>query len=78
MAASDTSVRIVIQLLELPLFGSEKLPKYEAPGASSSSSPGWAALMAACYLPLVLWGPLLGAVTWAYYRRRVSAPVVVV
>src|SRR5829696_8041700 len=48
MAASDTSVRIVIQLLDPPLFGSQKLPTYAAPGASSSSSPGCAALMAAC------------------------------
>lgn len=27
-------------------------------------------LMAACYLPLLAWGPLLAAVTVAYYRRR--------
>ena len=31
---------------------------------------GWKILMATCYLPLMLWGPLLAAVTWAYYRRR--------
>ena len=31
---------------------------------------GWQFLMAVAYLPLVLWGPLLAAVTWAYYRRR--------
>ncbi|TWD81706.1 hypothetical protein FB561_2828 [Kribbella amoyensis] len=31
---------------------------------------GWQLLMATAYLPLVLWGPLLGLVTWAYYRRR--------
>ena len=30
----------------------------------------WAALMAACYLPAVLWGPMLLAVTWDYWRRR--------
>ncbi|MGW8378878.1 hypothetical protein [Streptomyces sp. ODS28] len=28
------------------------------------------ALLTACYLPLVAWGPLLGAVTVHYYRRR--------
>lgn len=28
------------------------------------------ALAVAMYLPLVAWGPLLGAVTFAYYRRR--------
>ena len=31
---------------------------------------GWSILMTACYAPLVLWGPLLLAVTWAYWRRR--------
>lgn len=43
--------------------------------AGAPTGNGWAALMAACYLPLVLWGPLLGAVTWAYYQRRCKAPV---
>jgi hypothetical protein len=42
------------------------------------SGTGWKALMLACYMPLNLWGPALLVVTWAYYRRRVSAPVVVV
>ncbi|WP_433167638.1 hypothetical protein [Kribbella sp. CA-247076] len=37
-------------------------------------STGWAALMIACYAPLQLWGPALLVLTWAYYRRRVSAP----
>lgn len=27
-------------------------------------------VMTACYAPLVAWGPLLGVVTVAYYRRR--------
>ena len=30
----------------------------------------WEALLIACYLPLLLWGPLLLAITGAYYRRR--------
>ncbi|GAA2760732.1 hypothetical protein [Actinopolymorpha rutila] len=30
----------------------------------------WEALLVLCYLPLLLWGPLLLALTWAYYRRR--------
>jgi hypothetical protein len=34
---------------------------------------GWTVLMTACYLPLVLWGPLVLAVTFAYYRRRRDA-----
>jgi len=27
-------------------------------------------LLIVCYLPLLLWAPLLGAVTYAYYQRR--------
>ena len=34
---------------------------------------GWQILMASVYLPLVLWGPLLAAVTYSYYRRTISA-----
>jgi hypothetical protein len=34
------------------------------------SSAGWKALFLACYYPLLLWAPLLAAVTVAYYRRR--------
>ncbi len=30
----------------------------------------WEALLIACYLPLLLWGPLLLVLTCAYYRRR--------
>ena len=50
IAASDTSVRIVIQDVLDPLFGRMKLPVYVAPGASSSSSPGCAASIADCRL----------------------------
>jgi len=31
---------------------------------------GWHVLLVACYLPLLLWAPLLAAATWAYWRRR--------
>jgi hypothetical protein len=31
-----------------------------------------AAIFYACYLPLLLWGPLLAAVAYAYHRRRRS------
>ena len=31
---------------------------------------GWRVLMIACYLPALLWGPLLLWVTWHYHRRR--------
>ena len=47
--------------------------------ANMGLTGGYAAVMLACYAPLLLWGPLLAAVTWSYYRRtRVSpaAPVV--
>jgi hypothetical protein len=30
----------------------------------------WRVLLVACYAPLILWAPLLAAVTWAYWRRR--------
>ena len=44
----------------------------------STSNPlamhGWhAAVLAICYGPLLLWGPLLAAVTLAYWRRRTAA-----
>lgn len=29
-------------------------------------------ILTVCYLPLLAWGPLLGSVTYAYYRRRTS------
>jgi hypothetical protein len=32
-----------------------------------------AAIFYACYLPLLLWGPLLAAVAYAYHRRRSPA-----
>ncbi|QKW21245.1 hypothetical protein HUT16_21225 [Kitasatospora sp. NA04385] len=36
---------------------------------------GWSrVLFAACYLPLLLWPPLLAAVTLAYHRRRTAGP----
>lgn len=46
-----------------------------APASSPAMSGGWeAVIFYACYLPLLLWGPLLAAVTYAYYRRRCRAP----
>ncbi|MEV0648111.1 hypothetical protein AB0I28_22880 [Phytomonospora sp. NPDC050363] len=29
----------------------------------------YAVVMLACYAPLLLWGPMLGALTWSYHRR---------
>ena len=43
------------------------------PGDSISDLEGTGAgraVAVACYLPLLLWGPLLGALTFAYFRRR--------
>ena len=33
-------------------------------------STGWEVLFMACYVPQLLWAPLLAAVTFAYHRRR--------
>jgi len=41
------------------------------------SGTRWKALMITCYAPLQFWGPALLVFTWAYYRRRVTAPAVV-
>lgn len=37
--------------------------------ANMGLTGGHAAVMLACYAPLLLWGPLLAAVTWSYHRR---------
>ncbi|SFC49150.1 hypothetical protein SAMN04487968_10753 [Nocardioides terrae] len=37
------------------------------------SGRGWHALVIACYLPAILWGPLLLWLTHQYRRRRLSA-----
>ncbi len=39
---------------------------------SWEDSPVYGIVMAACYAPLLLWGPLLAAVTVHYARRRLS------
>lgn len=39
-------------------------------GGDLGPSGGWAVLMAASYLPLLLWGPMLAVVTAAYWWRR--------
>lgn len=39
-------------------------------GGDLGPSGGWAVLMAACYLPLLLWAPMLAVVTAAYWWRR--------
>ncbi|MFE5806707.1 hypothetical protein [Streptomyces sp. NPDC056491] len=45
------------------------------PADFPSEVGGWTALwFYVCYAPLVLWGPLLGVVTVAYWRRRRRMP----
>lgn len=39
-------------------------------GSLGFTGAGWHVLMVLCYAPLLLWAPLLGAVTYGYYRRR--------
>jgi hypothetical protein len=39
-------------------------------GEVDFTGTGGHVLLVACYLPLLLWAPLLGAVTYAYYLRR--------
>ncbi|WP_410618220.1 hypothetical protein [Amycolatopsis sp. cmx-8-4] len=39
-------------------------------GLVAFSHPAGHVLLVACYLPVLLWAPLLAAVTWSYYRRR--------
>jgi hypothetical protein len=36
------------------------------------SHPGWYILIVACYAPLLLWAPLLAAVTYDYHRRHAT------
>ncbi|MEV0148918.1 MULTISPECIES: hypothetical protein [unclassified Nonomuraea] len=41
------------------------------PADFPTQAGGWeAAVFYLCYLPLLLWGPLLATVTYAYHRRR--------
>ncbi|MFF5207096.1 hypothetical protein [Streptosporangium sp. NPDC000396] len=43
------------------------------PANFPTQAGGWkAAIFYVCYLPLLLWGPLLATVTYAYHRRRRS------
>jgi hypothetical protein len=41
-----------------------------ADGLDRVSGTGWRALILACYLPALLWGPLLLWVTYHYHQRR--------
>lgn len=39
-------------------------------GPAVEPSTGWQVVMFVAYAPLVLWGPLLAAVTFGYWQRR--------
>ncbi|MFI6695964.1 hypothetical protein ACIBLA_30295 [Streptomyces sp. NPDC050433] len=59
----------VTDLANVTLRGDPISPDY--PGDAG----GWSAFVFyLCYAPLLLWGPLLGAVTVAYWRRRRTEP----
>jgi hypothetical protein len=57
--------------LALQLIWTFALRHPDLPGLEFTSG-GWRALCVACYLPALLWAPLLAAVTYAYYRRRLK------
>jgi hypothetical protein len=63
VAVAATSA-VMLQVIWAFAFRHPGLPGIEF------SSPAWKALFLACYYPLLLWAPLLAAVTVAYYRRR--------
>ncbi|MFB6613604.1 hypothetical protein ACFCV9_05220 [Streptomyces sp. NPDC056367] len=45
------------------------------PADFPSGAGGWSVVrFYVCYAPLILWGPLLGVVTVAYWRRRRRMP----
>jgi hypothetical protein len=55
---------VALQLIWTYAFRNPNMPTL------TFTSTGWELLFFACYLPLLLWAPLLAAVTVAYYRRR--------
>ncbi|MFI0356883.1 hypothetical protein [Actinomadura sp. 9N407] len=53
------------------LFAGVTVTGEPTPADFPTQAGGWqAAIFYLCYLPLLLWGPLLAAVTFAYHRRR--------
>lgn len=56
--------------LALALIWAYAFRDFPGLGGVTFAAPGWHALLLACYLPLLLWAPLLAAVTWAYWLRR--------
>ncbi|OXM43565.1 hypothetical protein CFP71_41490 [Amycolatopsis thailandensis] len=63
--------------IALTVLGVQALLRRASAGASMppgtwEDSPVYGVVMAVCYAPLLLWGPLLAAVTVHYARRRLS------
>ncbi|MEV8317359.1 hypothetical protein AB0Q95_24635 [Streptomyces sp. NPDC059900] len=52
------------------LMGWSLYAQYAGLGSGATDDPVKEAVLVACYAPLVLWAPLLVAVTVAYHRRR--------
>jgi hypothetical protein len=64
VATATTGALLVAAFIVRSLMGGE--PRYPLP--PGCTVPGWEVMQ--FYAPLVLWSPLLLAVTWHYHRRR--------
>lgn len=64
-----TVITVVTEVAGVTLRGDPVSQDY--PGRAGDGS---AVVFYVCYAPLVLWGPLLGAVTVAYWQRRRRTP----
>ena len=64
MTVAATTGALLVTLIALMFF----LPRDNI--STMEATDTGLAVAVACYAPLLLWGPLLGALTIAYYRRR--------
>ncbi|WP_405186163.1 hypothetical protein OG582_11445 [Streptomyces anulatus] len=64
VAAASLGALAVTVLWWVLFFGGLLVAESPDPGVSAGE-----ALFVAAYAPLLLWGPLLAAVTWSYHRR---------
>ncbi|MFV8128735.1 hypothetical protein [Streptomyces syringium] len=69
-----TTVLAGLGALATTVFGAMFV--YTSMNADMDASPWGTWLLNIAYAPLLLWGPLLGAVTAHYYRRRTAVPPV--
>ncbi|NYI05809.1 hypothetical protein [Allostreptomyces psammosilenae] len=63
-ASGALAVTAITVLGALTWYAPDNMGSPDAPTGTA------AVVMTAAYVPLLLWGPLLGVVTAAYYRRR--------